>query len=191
MTDINVRAHAYKNRNKPNTSENSKWHQGVYYPGHPEKWVTKENVYRSSWEYKFMQWMDNNPNVVRCGSEPLSITYLNPIKNLEYCKKNNLNPKDTATWCRSNYWIDCWFELRIGDGSVKKYFVEIKPYAETQAPKPLNENAGLRDKKKFNRAASTYLVNTQKWAAAKKYCNDRGCEFIIVTERSLEKMGLL
>lgn len=90
-TDINIKANKYKAHNKPNTSENAKWHQGIYYPKHPEKWVTKENVYRSSWEAKFMQYLDNNPNVIRCGSEPCSVVYLNPIKNLEYCIKNNLS----------------------------------------------------------------------------------------------------
>lgn len=189
--DINIKANKYKAHNKPNTSENAKWHQGIYYPKHPEKWVTKENVYRSSWEAKFMQYLDNNPNVVRVGSEPISVPYRNPVKNLEYCVKNNLDYKNPALWKVCNYWIDYFFEIKMGDGTIKKFFVEIKPYAETVAPKPINESAKLKDKKKFNRAANTYLVNTQKWAAAKRWALERGCEFIIVTERSLEKMGLL
>ena len=182
---------AYKKRNKIDNSDNARYHQGVYYPRHPEKWVTKENIYRSSWEEKFMQYLDNNPNVIRCGSEPISVQYRNPIKNLEYCVKNNLDPKDPRNFQIANYWLDFWCEMKMGDGSVKKFFIEVKPHAETVAPKPLNESAKLRDKKKFNRQASTYLVNTYKWAAAKKFCQDRGCEFMIVTERTLERLGLL
>ena len=41
----------YKKRHKP--QRNSKYKQGYFHPQHPEKWVTKTNEYRSSWEFFF------------------------------------------------------------------------------------------------------------------------------------------
>lgn len=189
--NINIESNFYKARNKPNVSDNAKWHQGVFLPKHPEKWITKENIFRSSWEQSFMNYLDMNPAIVQIGSEPIKIPYLNPVKNLEYCIKNNLDPKDRRFWAKANYWCDFFFVAKQNDGSLKKFFVEIKPYCQTVRPKPLNESAMLKDKKKFNREAQTYLVNEQKWLSAKKFCEDHNCSFLIITERSLEKMGLL
>ena len=44
----------YKLQHKP--QKNSRFKQGYFYPQHPEKWVTKINEYRSSWEQKFFDW---------------------------------------------------------------------------------------------------------------------------------------
>ena len=41
----------YKKRHKP--QRNSRYKQGYFHPQHPEKWVTKTNEYRSSWEFFF------------------------------------------------------------------------------------------------------------------------------------------
>jgi hypothetical protein len=35
------------------------------------------------------------------------------------------------------------------------------------------------------------LVNQQKWSAAKKYFNERGADFMVITEKSLQKLGLM
>lgn len=177
----------YKKRNKVDISENSKYHQGVYIPKNKEKCLSKINQYRSSWELKFMRWCDNNPLVVKWGSEVLSIPYKNPVKNLEYCVKNNLNPSDSKNWGLSNYWTDFAILMKDSENNIKKYIIEIKPFAETQAPKNLNESASLKEKKRFNKQAQTYLVNIAKWKAAEIYCRQNGMEFLIITERTLDK----
>ena len=81
-------SNSYKLRNRPNISENSKYHQGTFIPSHPEKCLTKINIYRSDWERKFMEYCDRTATIVQWGSEPFSIPYKNPVTNLEYCKKN-------------------------------------------------------------------------------------------------------
>ena len=48
----------------------------------------------------------------------------------------------------------------------------------------------MKDHKKYNRDAETYLVNMQKWKAATKEFNSRGAEFMVVTERTLKKLGM-
>ena len=182
----------YKTQHKPVTnSDKVKFHQGYFIPKNPEKWLTSQNIYRSSWEFKFLTWMDNNPRVVRAASEPCAVKYKNPVSNIKWCVENNLDPKNPANWKVCNYYTDMWMEMLQNDGTVKKIFVEIKPYDQTQPPKPINESASLKEKKAFNRAAETFLVNQAKWTEAAKYFQSMGASFIIVTEKTLSKMGLL
>lgn len=182
---------SYKKWHKANQSDKAKFHQGYFHPSNRKKCLSQTNIYRSSWELKFMEWADRNPAIIEWASEPISIKYLNPVANLAECKKNNLNPKDPKNWKLSNYWTDFWIETKSKDGKVKKTFIEIKPYSQTKKPYPINESAPLKQIKSYNRTAETYLVNMAKWTAAKKYFNSRGCDFLIFTEKTLERLGLL
>ena len=182
----------YKKFHKPLSEEKTRFHQGYYYPTNTEKFLSKTNIYRSSWELKFFQWADRNPNVIKFAAEPIAIKYLNPITNLKYCYENNLNPKDPHNWKEANYYLDAWMELKDINGQAQKYFIEIKPYAQTIKPKPILESSSLKEHKAYNRAAQTYLVNLEKWKAAIKFCNEKGVKFIIITEKTLgDKLGLL
>lgn len=183
----------YKQKHRPILSDKSKYHQGYYIPKNPEKWLTQIIQYRSSWEYLFCRWCDDNPQVLKVASEPIGVKYLDPCGNLEYCMKNNLDPNDPATWKERTYYTDFWIELADDskpDGK-KRIFIEVKPYDQTQCPKPLTESATLKDHKAYNRAAQTYLTNMSKWTAAKKYFEARGAEFMVITERTLEQLGLM
>ncbi len=187
---MNLRS-SYKNRNKPDLRENAKWQQGYFYPTNKEKCLSQVNIFRSSWEEHFMKWCDRNPNIVQWASEPIAVKYRNPVSNLEYCKKNNLDPRDPRNWKVSNYYTDFWISIKGRDGSVKKVFIEIKPYSQTLAPEPIAPSAPLKEQKAYCRAAQTFLMNKAKWEAAKKYFNERGAEFSVFTERTLEKLGCL
>lgn len=59
-----------------------------------------------------------------------------------------------------------------------KMIVEIKPLNQTQ--KPINENVW---------AYKEYLRNISKWNAAKKWCDDRGYKFKIITENTIDKIS--
>ena len=179
----------YKKRHKPNTSSKSKFKQGYFIPQHPEKWVTKVNEYRSGWEFSFMSWADRNDQILRVGSEPLGITYLDPVANLEHCHKHHLDPNNPINWKRRTYYVDMWIELRTNDGGTKKIFIEIKPYHETQMPAPLKADAKMKDIQKYNRAMKIYLTNQAKWKAAKTEFAKRGCEFQVWTEHELKKIN--
>ena len=183
----------YKRAHKPVISEKVKYHQGYYKPIHPEKWLTLENIYRSGWEFLFMKWADENPQVLKIASEPIGIPYLDPVANLKYCMEHNLDPNSPNNWRKKNYYTDFWIEVADDskpDGK-KRIFIEVKPYDQTQCPKPLSESATLKDHNAFNRAAQIYLTNMSKWQAAKEYFEARGAEFMVITERTLQQLGLL
>ena len=183
----------YKRTHTPKKSEKVKYHQGYYIPEHPEKWLTKEIIYRSSWEFLFCKWVDQNPSVLKVASEPIGIKYLDPTGNLEYCMKHNLDMNNPQNWKPRTYYTDFWIEIADDtkpDGK-KRIFIEIKPYDQTQCPKPLTESASLKEHKAYNRAAQTFLVNQSKWTAARKYFEERGAEFMVITERTLQQLGLL
>lgn len=173
----------YKKHHKP--QRNSRFKQGYYVPRHPEKWVTKVNEYRSSWELKFMDWCDRNPQVLRVGSEPCAIQYRDPVSNLEYCNQHHLDPKNPQNWKIRKYYVDMWVEFKMKDGEVKRVFIEIKPYKETIAPEPLKPGAKLKEVNAYNRAMKIFLTNQAKWKAAKYEFAKRGCQFQVWTEVEL------
>lgn len=181
----------YKKAHKPVMNENSHYYQGYFYPKNPEKCLSKDNIYRSSWEAKWMQYCDQNSTIVRWASEPVAVKYRNPVANLKYCKQNGLDPKDPTNWKVCNYYTDFWCEMKKPSGEVEKIFIEIKPWSQTQQPKPVKADCKLKEAKAYNKAAETWLVNTAKWKAAKAYFEAKGCKFMIVTEKTLKKLGLL
>ncbi|BCU96661.1 MAG: hypothetical protein CM15mV13_0990 [uncultured marine virus] len=63
---------------------------------------------------------------------------------------------------------------------TRKRIIEIKPFAQTQAP--ANQK---RKTQKFLKEVATYGVNQAKWKAAKEYCKDRRMQFVILTENEL------
>jgi hypothetical protein len=103
--------------------------------------------------------MDVDPGVVKWASEEFSIPYLSPIDNKLH-----------------RYFPDVYVENIHG----QKFVIEIKPDAQTRAPakKP-------RNTKRYLTEVSTYLINSAKWNAAERFCEERGWKFQIVTEKDL------
>ena len=73
--------------------------------------------------------------------------------------KNHLDPKNPMFWKEAWYYTDAWIELQTKTGEIRKIFIEIKPYSQSVPPDPLKPDAKMKDIKKFNRDAQTYLVN--------------------------------
>ena len=63
--------------------------------------------------------------------------------------------------------------------------MEIKPEKETTPP------TGPKRTKKYIAEGFTYIKNMNKWEAAESFCKDRGWEFQIWTEKTLQEMGLM
>ena len=63
--------------------------------------------------------------------------------------------------------------------------MEVKPDKETKPP------TGSKRTRKFMTEAATYIKNMNKWEAADNYAKDRGWEFQIWTEKTLQEMKLL
>ncbi len=139
--------------------------QGKYTLQNKEKYVGDPTniVFRSSWEKRFMLWADTNPNILRWNSEEVIVPYYDPSSDKE-----------------RRYFVDFLIEFRTRDGLIKKALVEIKPEAQTKPPKPRT-----RITKAFIEETMTYNTNTAKWAYARKFCSDRGLDFVILTEKHL------
>ena len=140
------------------------YRQGFYRPMFPEKYDGDPTgiVYRSSWEYKFMGWLDRSNACIRWSSEETIIPYRSPVDGKIH-----------------RYFVDFKITLRQSDGSTKTYLIEVKPYAQTLPPKNRKNKIALME------AVATYQVNQAKWAAATEYCRQNGWEFKTITEKEL------
>ena len=142
-----------------------KYLQGTFKPKHPEKYEGNiNNIFcRSSWEFKFLNWCDTNPNVIGYSSEETIIPYISPLDGR-----------------RHRYFVDAKITVADENNNKKTYLVEIKPHAQTIQP-----NDSKRKTKKFITEVSTWYVNSAKWVAAREYCMARGWTFMLVTEYEL------
>ena len=121
-------------------------------------------VYRSLWERSVFGWCDANPEVKYWASEETVIPYFYDVD-----KKYH------------RYFID----VKITYSNNKTVLVEIKPEVQTSPP------TGQKRTKKYISESYTYIKNVNKWEAAKSYAKDRGWEFEIWTEKTLQEMKLL
>lgn len=141
--------------------------KGLFKPRHPDKYVGNVNkiIYRSSWEQSFCQFLDNNVNVLRWGSEPFPIPYLKPTDQKLH-----------------KYFPDFWVEYLTKDGEIIQEIIEIKPLLQTQAPKLVGKK-----KKQQIYEAITYAVNVAKWKACDEFCKKYKMKFRIMSENQLFK----
>ena len=141
--------------------------QGFFSPRFPKKYIGDPTniVYRSGWEKRVMQTLDENSNVLRWASEEIVVPYISPIDNRPH-----------------RYFVDFYVEARAPDGSIKKILIEVKPASQTQPPK-----SPKRKTKRYISEVMTYGVNEAKWKAAREFCKDKGWEFQIITEAELFK----
>ena len=96
--------------------KNSRYRQGIFVPKNIDKFIGERAIYRSGLELKFFRFCDNNPKVVRWGSENVVIPYYNPLT-----KRNH------------RYHVDNYVVIKEGT-AITKYLVEIKPYKQTLKP---------------------------------------------------------
>lgn len=133
----------------------SKYAQGIYRIKNMEKYVGKTAPhYRSSWEFTFCSFCDNNPTVLSWASEPIKIPYRNPVSG------------------RQTIYVPD-FLIVYQDKNQKNHteLIEIKPRKETTM-----ENAkSYKDK-------LMVAINMAKWAAADNFARAHNIRFRIVTE---------
>lgn len=136
----------------------SKYAQGKYQIKNPDKYTGRKTpTYRSSWEFTFCTFCDNNPSVLQWASEPFMIPYRNPLTG-----KNTIYVPD--------------FLIVYLDKNQKKHaeVVEVKPLKETT----LESARTTRDK-------AAVIINMAKWEAARAFCKSYGLTFRIVTEHDI------
>jgi hypothetical protein len=140
-----------------------KFAQGKYNVKNPKKYMgNKLPLYRSSWEFAFMRFCDENPNVTEWASEPLRIPYKHPLTN----KKTTYVP-------------DFLLRYKDSSGQSKVELIEIKPKNQT-----LKESA-----KRSQRNATQWVINQAKWQAASAWCAQNGIVFRIINEDDIFHQG--
>jgi hypothetical protein len=139
-------------------------YRGTFTPKNPSKYNgnSKNIIYRSNWELRVMKYFDDHPNVIWWASEELTIPYVSPIDNKTH-----------------RYFPDFIVKMRLKDGKVTTYILEVKPLAQTKMP------VQKRKTKRFIQEAATYAVNQEKWRAADLFCREHGWQFKIITEKEL------
>ena len=140
-------------------------YKGKYKPLRPYKYKGNPTkvTYRSLWERKFMQYCDDNMNVLEWASEEMFVWYKSPVDNRAH-----------------RYFPDFYIKVRESTGVIKKYIIEVKPKRQTKPPaKPKRQTRG------YLREAFEYAKNKAKWKAANEWCLDRGYEFKVLTENEL------
>ena len=141
-----------------------KFKQGYFIPKHPEKvmkYPEKKITYRSSWELHFFEFLDNNPNVIKWGSEIIAIPYIKPTDNKIH-----------------RYYPDVYVEFKDKNGNIKKEMIEIKPKKQLSFSRTRDQNKRLVE-------SITLAINKAKWLACQTWCKQNGIEFKIATENSI------
>ena len=139
--------------------------KGFFKPQNPAKYKGNPTsiVYRSSWELKFMSYLDKHDDVLLWESEEMFIPYRSPVDNRIH-----------------RYFPDFIVKKRDKDGLVKTVMIEVKPESQTRPPKK-----PAKMTKRYINEVYTWGVNEAKWKAANEYCLDRGWSFHVFTEKQL------
>lgn len=140
----------------------AKYAQGKFQLTNPQKYAgNKAPTYRSSWEFVFMQFCDNNPSIIQWASEAVHINYKNPLTG-----KNTI------------YVPDFLITYQDAGGAQRAEMIEIKPKKETT----LEGAKNIRDQ-------AAAILNLAKWEAARQWCKAHGLTFRVVTEDMIFHQG--
>ena len=128
-------------------------------------------TYRSMWERACFTWCERTADVVKWSSEEIIIPYM------DQSRKSNAYPKGKPR----RYFMD----LRITFKNGETVLVEIKPDKQTKPPRK------GKNKQRYLEESVTFVTNQCKWQAADEYAKKRGWKFVVWTEKTLKKMGIL
>lgn len=141
--------------------KNSRYHQGVIDP----KSATK-----------YFESGKKEPIIYRSGLE---------LQFISYCENN----KNITKWISEPIKIEYYSRLKkkimnyypdyiIENIDGMKVIVEVKPYEQTIKPKECS-SMWLKQQ---------WVINTDKWKAAKQFADKHNMKFVIVTEKFFEKI---
>lgn len=140
-------------------------YSGRFLPKNPQKYRGNPAniIYRSTWECRVMNWLDQNESILEWGSEEIVIPYRSPVDNKIH-----------------RYFPDFYVKVKQKDDTIKVMILEIKPEKQTRPPQK-----GKKVTKKYITEVVTWGVNEAKWKAATEFCLDRGWQFKVLTEKDL------
>jgi hypothetical protein len=139
--------------------------KGRFKPKNPLKYMGDPTkiIYRSSWELKLMNFLDSHTDVLKWASEEFCIPYISPIDNKVH-----------------RYFPDFLVKKRNPNKVIQTIVIEVKPKSQSSPP-----SVQKKATKRYVREVYTWGVNPAKWEAAKKYCEHRGWEFMVMNEEHL------
>ena len=138
--------------------------KGTFVPQNRAKYKGVHNpTYRSSWELVVMQYLDNHPKIIEWYSE-MPIPYMSQVKGR-----------------MSRYYVDIVVTYDTPNGPMTE-LIEIKPADMCKPPK---KGRGKKAEKTYLTESVRYMNNLEKWTAAKKYAEERGWFFRILTENEI------
>lgn len=130
--------------------------KGKFTPKNPDKYIGKNQPrYRSSWELVFMNFCDNNKNIIKWASESIHVPYRNPL-----------------TGKQTIYVPDFFVLYEDKFGNKKAEVIEIKPKKQSLIESKVTS---ARDK-------AAVVLNHAKWKAANEFCKRSGLVFRVITE---------
>lgn len=140
---------------------------GFFKPLNPQKYIGNplEIVYRSKLELKFMYYLDRHPDIIEWQSEEFSIPYLSSIDG----RMHRYFPDFKIKKCNKN-------------GIIETLIIEIKPSNMLEKPK-LSKTKKIT--KKYIAESKAWIINNNKFEAAKEYCSRLNMKFLIITEKEL------
>lgn len=133
-------------------------YRSVYNPKNPQKYAgdASKIVCRSLWERNVCKFCDETPHIIKWSSEEIAIPYVNPIDKKVH-----------------TYYPDFLVQFKNNSGT-HNWMIEVKPKKQTF----LKENASKKEK-------VIWIINSAKWQAAKRYCDEHNITFKIITEKEL------
>ena len=146
-------------------------YKGKFRPKNPNKYKGNPTniIYRSLLERRFMVYLDNTPSVLKWSSEEIVIPYVSPLDNRVH-----------------RYFPDFYMKYKDAKGMIVETLIEVKPSKQTKPPDPKRKKTKTgRTSKRYLKEVNTYIINDAKWKQAIKFCNERGWNWRIVTEKEI------
>lgn len=143
-----------------------KFKQGIFKAKFPNKYKGNANniVYRSSYELKLYMHLDNHHSVEWWSSEELSIPYWSPLDNRKH-----------------RYFPDVILKKKHDPAII---MIEVKPATQVSMPKEKKTKKG-NHAVSYIREMKEWGKNQAKWEAARNFCDKKGWQFIVMTEKEL------
>jgi hypothetical protein len=136
--------------------------RGKFIVKNPQKYVGKGlPTWRSSWELAFMNFCDNNDNILQWASEPIRIPYQHPL-----------------TGKMTTYVPDFIVTYRGPNNTTNAELIEIKPKKQS-----------LIEDKMNSKDRTIVAINHFKWEAAQRWCKANGLKFRVITEDDIFRQG--
>ena len=140
----------------------SKFAQGVYQVNNPAKYAgLKPPRYRSSWEWHFMKFCDDNDHVLQWASEAVSVPYRHPL-----------------TGKQTIYVPDFLITYQNSAGKTIGELIEIKPRKQSVIEGRMSEKERM-----------IVAINYAKWSAAEKWARQQGLMFRVINEDQIFRNG--